>query len=154
MSYRSRTAAVCLMAVGLIAAGCGSDTQSSNDYVSAINKVQTNFANDVKKVRADSSGPDPAAAAKKTFAKLQVAINRAVADLKAVKPPDKVKALHSQLISQMRQFDTEVKAAGDSLSAKDPNTIQTAQSKFAASSSTLGPRIAQTIGAINKKLQG
>jgi hypothetical protein len=153
MSYRSPTAAICLAALSLITGGCGSDTQSSNDYVSAINKVQTNFAADVKKVGANQSGNNPAAAAKKTFTNLQAVIDKAVADLKAVKPPDKVKDLHSQLVSEMTQFETQVKAAGQSLSAKDPNTIQTAQSKFAASASTLGNRIAQTIDAINAKLQ-
>jgi hypothetical protein len=153
MSYGWRALATCLAALFLVAGGCGGGTESSNDYVSAINKVQAKFANDVKKVGANQSGSTPAAAAKRTFSNLQAAIDKAVADLKAVKPPAKVKDLHSQLVSEMTQFESQVKAAGASLSAKDPKTIETAQSKFAASASTLGSRIAQTIGAINKKLQ-
>ena len=149
----SRAAAICLAALCLFAAGCGGDTASSNEYASAINKVQTNFANDVKNVSANQSGGSPAAAAKKTFADLQAAIDKAVADLKAVKPPDKVKDLHAQLISEMTQFDDQVKAAGNSLNAKDPKAIVSAQSKFAASASSLGTRIAQTLDAINKKLR-
>jgi hypothetical protein len=153
MSYRSRTAAICLAALSLVAAGCGSDSQSTNDYVTAINKVQTNFAKDVKTVGTEQSGGDPAAAAKKTFADLMAAIDRVVADLKAVKPPDKVKDLHNQLVSEMSQFDSQVKAAGESLSSKDPKAIETAQTQFASSASTLGTQISQTIGAINKKLR-
>jgi hypothetical protein len=153
MTWKSRAAAICLAALLLGAAGCGGSGQSTKDYVSAINKVQTNFANDVKKVGTQPAGGDPAAAAKKTFADLKAAIDKVVADLKAVKPPDKVKDLHNQLISEMSQFDSEVKAAGESLSSKDPKTIETAQTKFASSASTLGTRISQTIDAINTKLQ-
>ena len=153
MSYRSRRAAICLAALLLVAAGCGSDSQSTNDYVSAINKVQTNFAKDVKKVGTERSGSDPAAAAKKTFADLKTAIDRVVADLKAVQPPDKVKDLHNQLVSEMSQFDSQVKTAGESMSSKDPKAIEKAQTQFASSASTLGTQISQTIDAINKKLQ-
>jgi len=154
MTRASRAAATCLAALSLVAAGCGSDSQSTKEYVGAINKVQTNFANDVKKVGSNQSGDNPAAAAKKTFADLKAAIDKAVADLKAVKPPDKVKDLHNQLISEMSQFDGQVKTASASLSSKNPKTIETAQTQFASSASTLGTRISETIGAINKKLQG
>jgi hypothetical protein len=135
-------------------AGCGGDTKSSNDYVSAINKVQTDFANDVQKVGGSpAAGSDPTAAAKKTFADLKTAIDKVIVDLKGVEAPDKVKALHNQLISEMSDFDTQVKAAGDSLNSKDPQAIAAAQSKFASSASTLGTRISKTINDINTTLQ-
>jgi hypothetical protein len=154
MTYRSRAAAISLAALCLVAGGCGSDTKSSNDYVSAINKVQTDFANNVRKVGSTPAGSDPAKAAKDTFTQLQAAIDKVVADLKGVQPPDKVKTLHSQLIGEMTQFDNDVKAAGDSLNSKDPKAIVAAQSKFASSASSLGTRISQTISAINQKLKG
>jgi hypothetical protein len=156
MTCPARAAILCLAALALIAgAGCGSDTKSSNDYVGAINKVQTDFANDVQKVGSSSSGgSDPAAAAKQTFSDLGAAINKAVADLKAVEAPDKVKDLHNELISEMEQFKSQVEDAASSLSSTDPQTIAKAQTKFAASASTLGTKISQTIDSINKKLQG
>jgi hypothetical protein len=138
----------------LVAVGCGSDSKSTTDYVNAINKVQTDFANNVRKVGTAPAGSDPAKAAKDTFTNLQAAINKAVADLKGVQPPGKVKPLHSQLVSEMTQFESDVKAAGDSLNSKDPKTISAAQSKFARSASSLGTRISQTISQINQKLQG
>ena len=137
----------------VVAAGCGSDTKASNDYVDAINKVQTDFANNVQKVgSAPSTGSDPTAAAKKTFTDLKAAIDKVIADLQGVKPPDKVKALHNQLISEMKQFNQEVQAAGASLSSADPKKILAAQSKFASDASTLGTKISQTISDINDKL--
>jgi hypothetical protein len=155
MNSFARAVVVCVAAFALVvASGCGG-TKSSNDYVSAINKVQTDFANDVQKVGTSSAaGSDPAAAAKKTFTNLKAAIDKVIVDLKAVDPPDKVKELHNQLIAEMNDFDTEVKAAGDSLNSADPTAIVKAQSKFATSASSLGTRISKTIGDINAKLQG
>src|SRR3954454_2311526 len=105
-----RAALVTAAALSLVvASGCGSDTKKSNDYVGAINKVQTDFAANVQKVGSAPAGSDPLAAAQKTFTSLATAINKAIADLKAVSPPDKVKDLHSQLIAEMNQFAAEVK---------------------------------------------
>jgi hypothetical protein len=154
MTSLARAAVVCLAAL-LLVAGCGSDTKSSNDYVSAVNKVQTDFANNVQKVGSSApSGSDPATAAKKTFADLETAIDKVIADLKAVEAPDKVKDLHNQLISEMDQFKSQVSEAGDSLSSKNPQTIVQAQTKFATAASTLGTKISATIDQINKTLQG
>jgi hypothetical protein len=154
MTSLARAAVVCLAAL-LLVAGCGSDTKSSNDYVSAVNKVQTDFANNVQKVGSSApSGSDPAIAAKKTFADLETAIDKVIADLKAVEAPDKVKDLHNQLISEMDQFKSQVSEAGDSLSSKNPQTIVQAQTKFATAASTLGTKISATIDQINKTLQG
>ena len=155
MTSLVRTAAVCLAVLSLVAvAGCGSDTKSSNQYVEAINKVQQDFANNVQKVGQSSAGSDPQAAAKKTFSDLKTAIDKVIADLQGVKPPDKVKDLHNQLISEMKEFDDQVKSAGDSLSSKDPQAILKAQTQFATSASTLGAKISKTIDDINTKLHG
>ena len=155
MTSLLRVAAICVAALALVAApGCGSDTKESNDYVSEINKVQTDFANSVQKVGTSSSaGSDPAAAAKKTFSDLSSAIDKVIADLKGIDAPDKVKDLHNDLISEMEQFNSQVKSAADSLDSKDPQAILKAQSEFATSASTLGTKISKTINDINAKLQ-
>ena len=152
MTSPLRAAVICLAALALVATGCGGDTKKSNDYVDAVNKAQTEFADNVQKVNSGSAGGDPAAAAKKTFSNLSAAIDKVIADLKAVDPPDKVKDLHSQLVSEMTEFDNQVKAAGDSLGSGDPQKILAAQQKFATSASSLGTRISSTIDAINTKL--
>jgi hypothetical protein len=153
MTSLLRAAVACLAVLSLVVvAGCGGDTKSKNDYVSAINKVQTDFADNVNKVGAAPAGGDPVQAAKDTFSNLKTAIDKVIADLRAVKPPDQVKTLHNQLITEMTEFNAQVKLAGDSLSAKDPQTLISAQSKFATSASTLGTRISKTITDINTKL--
>ena len=157
MTSLMRAAAICCASLLLVAAaGCGGgDTASKNDYVEAINKAQTDFANNVQKVGSSSStGSDPAEAAKQTFTSLSTAIDKVVADLKGVEAPDEVKDLHNDLISEMEEFKGQVKDAADSLESKDPTAILKAQSKFAQSASTLGTRISKTISDINSKLQG
>jgi hypothetical protein len=158
MTSLARVALACLAALTLVAGvGCGSsDNKSSNDYVGAVNKVQTDFADNVKKVGSSSpsGSSDPATAAKQTFSDLEDAIDKAISDLKGVEAPDKVKSLHNELISEMETFKSQVTEAGSSLDAKDPQTIVKAQTKFAQSASTLGTKISQTIDAINQKLQG
>jgi len=156
MTSPVRLAVVGLAALSLVTgAGCGSDTKSSNDYVSAVNKVQTEFAKNVRKVGTSTpSGADPAAAAKKTFSDLETAIDKAISDLKGVEAPDKVKSLHNELISEMQQFKSQVSQAGDSLKSGDPQAIVKAQTKFATSASTLGSKISKTIDDINSRLQG
>jgi hypothetical protein len=120
-----------------------------------VNKVQTDFADNVRKVGSSSpSGSDPAAAAKKTFSDLQSAIDKAISDLKGVEAPGKVKSLHNELISEMETFKSQVNEAASSLDSKDPQTIVKAQTKFAQSASTLGTKISQTIDSINKTLHG
>ena len=155
MSSLARMVVLVVAALSLVvASGCGSDTKESNNYVDAVNKAQTDFANSIQKVGSSSSGGDATQKAKDTFANLDQAINKVVADLKAVNPPDKVKDLHNQLVSELSKFEDQVKKAGDSLSSGDPQAILKAQSTFATSASSLGTQISKTIDDINTKLQG
>ncbi|HEX6712001.1 MAG TPA: DUF6376 family protein [Thermoleophilaceae bacterium] len=149
-----RAAVICVAALALVATGCGSDTKSNNDYVDAVNKAQTDFADNIQKVGSSApSGADAAAGVKQTFSDLKTAIDKVIADLKAVEAPDEVKSLHNELISEMTEFGTQVKSAASSLGSGDAQAIATAQSKFATSASSLGTRISKTISDINTKLR-
>jgi uncharacterized protein YcfL len=153
MNSLVRLGTICLAAVALVVcAGCGSDTKSSNDYVDSVNKAQTDLLSNVQKVGSASSGSDPTAAAKKTFSDLSSAIDKFIADLKAVDPPDKVKDLHNRLISEITQVGARVKQAGGSLDSQDPQTLVTAQSKLATSVTALQTEMSKTIDDINTKL--
>jgi hypothetical protein len=154
MSSPVRAAAICLAVLSLVAAGCGSGTKANNDYVDAVNKAQTEFADSIQKVGSSApSGSDPAVAAKQTFSALGTAIDKVVADLKAVDPPDDVKDLHNKLIAQLSAFGGQVDKAASALSSGDLQAIAAAQRSFAQSASTLGTQISKTITDINTKLQ-
>jgi hypothetical protein len=154
MNSLLRAAVVVVAAFSLlVAAGCGGDTESNNEYVSSINKVQTDFANSVQSSTSAPSGSDPQEAAKRTFTNLDGAITKLVADLRDIEPPDKVKRLHERLIAQMREFNGDIKKVGDALDSNDPQKIAAAQTDFATSAGSLGSEIGQTITDINTELQ-
>jgi hypothetical protein len=154
MTSLVRASAVGLAALSLVAAGCGSDTKAKNDYVDAVNKAQTEFADNIQKVGSSTpSGSDPAAGAKQTFTALGAAIDKVIADLKAVEPPDDVKDLHNKLISQLNDFGGQIDQAASALGSGDLKAIAAAQAKFAQSASSLGTEISKTISDINTKLQ-
>src|SRR5437763_1604208 len=110
MTRLLRVALVTALSLSLVAAaGCGSSNKESNDYVKAINKAQTDFATSVSKLQSSGSVKD-------TFANLETAIHKVVTDVKAVKPPDKVRDLHEELVGELNQLEQEVKAASAAIS--------------------------------------
>ena len=148
MSALVRVAALAAIALSLVA--CGSDTKAANDYVDAVNKAQTDFVDNVNKLQ--SSPSNSPGQAKAIFDKLQAGVQKIVSDLKAVDPPDKVKSLHQQLISQMSQFDASIGKAGDALSSGDAQKIVTAQQQFLTEVTQIGNKVSSTIDQINQKL--
>jgi len=152
-----RIVTVCLAAFALVVVtGCGgSDTQSANDYVKQINKVQTDFASSLSSSASTgtTSTSDPLAGAKQTFQKIDTGLTKVVSNLKGITPPDKVKDLHRQLIAEISQLDQEVKKIAASVSTGDLKKIATAQTNFASAATKLQNEFGQTINAINQKLQ-
>jgi hypothetical protein len=150
MTRLLRSALVVAAVLSLVAvAGCGGDTASKNDYVDALNKVQTDFKDSVTK----SGSAGSATEAKDVFANLSTAIDKLIADLKGVEAPDEVKDLHNDLITEMTEFKSQVEDAGSSLASGDPKAIVAAQTKFATEASQLATKIGTTITDINKELQ-
>ena len=139
-----RTLAVALSLAFLVA--CGGDTTAKNEYVAAVNRAQTEFAAGIAKAR-------PGADAAKTFDDMQAAIDKVVADLRAVDPPDEVAALHERLVREMAGFGTAVEQAAGSLTSGDPGKLAAAQAAFTRSTAGAGRKIDATIGQINAKLQ-
>jgi hypothetical protein len=138
----------------VVAAGCGGDTESKNEYVDSINKVQTDFADSVSKSTSAAAGSgDAQERAENTFSSLSTAIEKLIDDLRGIEPPDEVARLHDRLISQMDEFNGDIKKAGDALGSGDPQQIVKAQTDFATSASSLGTEISQTISDINTELQ-
>jgi hypothetical protein len=149
MKRLARAALLAALAITLVAAGCGSDTKKNNDYVNAVNKAQTEFFNSVNTVQSGGS----AQGADAIFKNLDAATKKVIADLKAVKPPDKVKDLHNQLVAQIGEFDTAINNAAKVAKTTDPQELLKAQTQLQQETSQVGTKITNTINEINKKLQ-
>ena len=142
---------LCALAAALslvAAAGCGGDTASKNDYVEAVNKAQTDFASSVGNVQGGATD-DP----KAIFDRLEKGLDKIVADLEKVEPPDEVKDLHEKLIADFGKFSTVVKDAGEAIGSGSQKKILEAQQKFGTEAAEIGGRVSATITEINSKLQ-
>ena len=143
---RLLTGLAILLTLGL--AACGGDTAEKNDYVKAVNKAQTDFADGINKAQAGATS-DP----KKFYTDTKASMDKIVADLKAIEAPDEVSTEHNTLVSEFEKFGSTVEKAGQSLESGDLQKLAAAQEDVARGTSAATTKISTTIQQINAKLQ-
>jgi sigma54-dependent transcription regulator len=142
-----------VVALALVGSGCGADTKAANDYVDAVNKAQTGFAARFDTLSSKITSTSTAAQDRETLDGFKAAIDTVVKDFKAVKAPDKVKALHGQLISEISAYGKEIDKAKQAFSDEDPKAIVKAQADLVSAVTRVQTQINTTIAEINKKLR-
>lgn len=143
-----------LTVLAVAAAGCGSsaDVKAGNAYVDAVNKAQTSFAGTVDRLSGHITATSSSARDRKTLAGFTSAVDRVVADLRAVKPPEKVAALHGRLVSAIDRYGTELSRTAGALRSKDPDVVVNARAALLKAKTTVTAQLDSTINAINNKL--
>ena len=142
-----------VVALALAVSGCGSDTKEANDYVDAVNKAQNDFATKFDQLSGQITSTSTAAQDRQTLDGFKQAIDKVVADFRAVKAPDKVKGLHDQLISEISAYGREIDKAKGAFSDDDPQAIVKAQADLVSAVTRVQSQINKTIADINKKLR-
>jgi hypothetical protein len=143
-----------LVIVAVAASGCGgNDTKSANTYVDSVNKAQNDFAATFDKLSSQITSTSTAAQDRKTLDGFKQAVDKVVVDLKSVMPPDKVKDLHGQLVSEISSYGTEIDKAKKAFATNDPQAIIKAQTELVSAVTQVSTKINATINAINKKLR-
>jgi hypothetical protein len=142
-----------VVALALVASGCGADTKAANDYVDAVNKAQTGFATRFDTLSSKITSTSTAEQDRQTLDGFKGAIDKVVKDFRAVKPPDKVKALHGQLISEISAYGKEIDRAKEAFSDDDPKAIVRAQADLVSAVTRVQTKINATIAEINSKLR-
>jgi uncharacterized phage infection (PIP) family protein YhgE len=142
-----------VVALALVASGCGSDTKEANDYVDAVNKAQNDFATKFDQLSGQITSTSTATQDRQTLDGFKQAIDKVVADFRAVKAPDKVKPLHDQLISEISAYGREIDKAKGAFSDDDPQAIVKAQADLVSAVTRVQSQINKTIADINKKLR-
>jgi hypothetical protein len=150
---RRAAAAVALVAVLLGGCGAGRRVAEANRYVYAVNAAQQRFAATIDRLAARVTPTSTAAQDRATIAGFSVALDRVVGDLRAVRPPARVRGLHARLVGAISAFGDEVRSAGASLHSRDPNRVLDAQERLAAATRRVSQRINATIAAINRALR-
>lgn len=141
------------LALALSASGCGSDTKAANDYVDAVNKAQNEFATKFDQLSGQITSTSTAAQDRQTLDGFKQAIDKVVADFRAVKAPDKVKPLHDKLIAEVSAYGAQIDKAKGAFSNDDPQAIVKAQADLVNAVTKVQAQINQTIADINKKLR-
>ncbi len=142
-----------VIAVALLASGCGSDTKAENDYVDSVNKAQNDFAATFDKLSSQITSTSSAQQDRETLDGFKQAVDKVVTDLQAVKVPDKVKDLHGQLVTEISAYGKEIDKAKQAFAGDDPQAIIKAQTELVSAVTRVSAQINETIDAINKKLR-
>jgi hypothetical protein len=142
-----------VVAVALLISGCGSDTKSTNDYVGAVNKAQNDFAATFDRLSSRITAKSTPEEDQKTLDGFKTAVDKVVADLRAVKVPSKVKGLHAQLVGEISAYGDQIEKAKSAFADGDPQAIVKAQTALVSAVTRVSAQINKTIDAINKKLR-
>ena len=111
-----------VVALALAASGCGSDSKAANEYVDAVNRAQSDFATKFDQLSGQITSTSTAAQDRQTLDGFRRAIDKAVADFRAVKAPSKVKPLHDRLIAEISAYG--LMCAGLTIAASSPACTQ------------------------------
>ena len=142
-----------VVAFAFAASGCGADTKAANDYVDAVNKAQNDFATTFDQLSSQITSTSTAAQDRETLDGFKQAIDKVVTDFRAVKAPDKVKALHGRLIAEISAYGKAIDKAKLAFSDEDPQAIVKAQADLVNAVTHVQAQINTTIADINKKLR-
>ena len=143
------------IALSLLAAtGCGGDTKAKNDYVAAVNKAQADFVAVVDDTQARLAQNSQDAETATSLEGIQTAAAGTVRELRAVKPPDSVAALHRSLIKEAQGLVVAFRKAASAYRAGDPAKILTAKVDLSKEISQINVQINSTIQELNRKLRG
>lgn len=143
---------VALLATVLTLSACG-ETERNNDYVEAVNKAQNSFAATFERLQGQITRESSQRQDRATLNRFQDAIDKVVADLRAVETPAKVKALHNRLIAQIASYSDEIEQAERAFRSKDPARILGAQGRLVTAVTQVSTKINATIDSINRRLR-
>jgi hypothetical protein len=150
---RRLASVLAVLALGVVASGCGSDTKAANDYVDAVNRAQNDFAATFDRLSSQITSTSTPAQDQKTLDGFKRAVDKVVGDLKAVEPPSKVKPLHDELVGEISSYGKEIDKAKTAFAKGSPKEIIKAQTQLVTAVTRVSAQINRTIDAINKKLR-
>ena len=150
---RAAIVLVLVLLAAVAAGGCGGDVKENNEYVDAVNKAQNEFASTFDRLNAQITSTSSPKQDRATLKRFQDAIDKVVADLDKVKPPDEVKDLHKELTGEISSYGGEIAKARKAFGSSDPAKVIAAQTQLVTAVTQVSSRINSTIDSINKKLR-
>ena len=115
--------------------------------------LQNQFTTTFDQLSGQITSTSTAAQDRRTLDGFKRAIDKVVADFRAVQAPDKVKPLHDKLIAEVSSYGVQIDNAKGAFADNDPQAIVKAQADLIAAVTKVQAQINQTIADINKKLR-
>ena len=144
-----------LIACALAIAACGgSSGDGGAAYVQRVNKAQQDFAARVDKLSQGITSTSSAERDRQTLRSFQDAVDQVGGDLRAIKPPEKVRGLHDRLVRAVDGYGDDVTTAAKALDSRSPAKLRAAQRELAQATTAFGTTLNETIDRINKTLSG
>lgn len=137
--------------LGLAACGGGDSDDGGSAYVERVNKAQQEFAARVDKLSEGITATSSAARDRETLRSFQEAVDEVGGDLRAIKPPGRVRGLHERLIAAVDSYGTDVEKATAALRSRSPQKLRAAQRELASATTDFGSALNRTIDEINRE---
>jgi hypothetical protein len=150
---RRLAAVLATLAVGVVVAGCGSNSKGANDYVDAVNRAQNDFASTFDRLSSRITSTSTAQQDRRTLDGFKSAVDKVVRDLRAVEPPSKVKGLHGELVRELSTYGSQIDRTKRAFANGSPKAIIRARTDLVTAVTRVNGQIQRTINAINKKLR-
>jgi hypothetical protein len=141
-------------AIASCGGGASTDNDGDNRYVERVNKAQQDFAARVDELSQGITKTSSAARDRRTLESFEQAVDEVGGDLRAIKPPGRVRELHARLVSAVDGYGDDVQKAANAMSSRSPARLRAAQRELQQATTTFGTRLNETIEAINKQLRG
>ena len=145
-----------VLVAGLAPAACGEgegDTlEDKKAYVAKVDEVQTRFAAEVTSVTTQYTARSSARRDRRTLRSFESAIDRFVAQLRAIEAPRSIRAEHTQLVAAMSGYAAEIAQANAVLSNPTTRALAEASERMRAATETVNTRLVAARNAINAKL--
>jgi hypothetical protein len=155
--FGSRPLAAAVAACALVLASCGggSGDDGGARYVERVNAAQQAFAKRVDELSAGVTSTSSAERDRRTLQGFQQAVDDVGGDLRRIRPPTDLQALHDRLVSAVDGYGKEVEQAADTLrSSRSPAKLRSAQRELAQATTAFGTTLNRTIEEINRELNG
>jgi hypothetical protein len=150
-------ASLVVVGLALLASGCGSGSgkvEEANAYVKDVNRAQRMFAGTVDQLAGRITSTSTTRQDRRTMTRFQTAVDRVVADLRAVNAPDRVAPLHRELVDEIGAYAGNVRKAAKGIESNNAKRLLKAQQDLADATTKVSAQINRTIDRINKGLQG
>jgi len=148
-----RALAIAVLGAAVLAGCGGDDTPAKQEYARAVNVVQDRFQRSSARVQAavDTATSTPAQQ-RRALDRLRTAVDRAVAQLKAIEPPDDVEALHDRLVAALTAYGPVIATRRAASGTRNPRELIAASTSFQTGSEAVNRRVQQAIDRINDAL--